>query len=98
MHQLFVPVAIGLDPEAHELLRAWHSKGEVSVTIDTQAYDSRGVEEGEIWAIMLAQIANDIAGKLAEKYDTPRSLEVSEMRKVFLAELENLSEVDDEDK
>ncbi|MEI6232435.1 MAG: DUF5076 domain-containing protein [Planctomycetota bacterium] len=94
MHQLFVPIDVGLDPESHELLRAWHSKGQLIVAIDTQAYDSKGVEEGEIWAIMLAQIANDIAGKLAQKYNTPRSLEASEMRKVFLRELENLSKDD----
>jgi len=95
MHQLFVPIDVGLDPESHELLRAWHSKGNVCVAIDTQAYDSKGVEEGQIWAVMLAQIANDIAGKLAQKYNTPRSLEASEMRKVLLAEFENLSEDDD---
>lgn len=38
MHQLFVSDSTGLDPEAHELLRAWHTKGEIAVTIDTQAY------------------------------------------------------------
>ncbi|NEP84754.1 MAG: DUF5076 domain-containing protein [Okeania sp. SIO3B3] len=87
MHELPIPVDIGNDPKATEMVRLWlaHNRPNVALKLGLHAgSDNSSFDEREFWGILLSDIAHHVANGLDQRFGYDRKETMNEIIEVFV--------------
>jgi hypothetical protein len=85
LQELAPPEEALTDPNSVELLRAWLSKETLVVVLQSMDFPAGAATYG----VMLADIARHAADMLHQGYGYPKSMTLSEIARVFIAEMKS---------
>jgi hypothetical protein len=85
MEELALPEEIFSDPNSAELLRAWLSKDELIVVLQSMDFPAGAVTYG----MVLADIARHAADMLHKGYGYPKNVTLMEICRVFIDEMKS---------
>lgn len=85
MEELTPPEEVFSDPNSVELLRAWLSKDELIVTLQSLDFPAGAVTYG----MVLADIARHAADMLHKGYGYPKIVTLAEICRVFIDEMKS---------
>ena len=85
-HQLEPPHEVFHDPQAGEIVRAWITRGNLSIAIHSMAFG-----KAEVWGHMLANLAMHVAHDCAEQGQGTIAGNLEDIRKAFAADMGKLA-------
>jgi hypothetical protein len=85
MQELDPPAEVLTDPEALELLRAWLSKDQLVVTLQSVEFPNGAIAYG----MLLADVARHVTEMLHQRFGYPKASTLTEICRVFIDEMKS---------